>query len=94
MLSDLAAPLVAVLNLDDRSESSWLAAFHQACADCIVQIDNLRQSMSQVDREVGVCLDVIRNSLDWARSETCSVSEAQAMLQRVLQILESIAETV
>lgn len=94
MQIEIAAPLVAVLDLDVRQEASWLKAFDLACTDCIEQVNRLRQSMVVVDRDVNVCLDVICNSLDWASHEARTVDEAHAVLLRVVEVADSIARLV
>lgn len=94
MPSNLSAPLIAVLDLDSQHDTAWLNAFNNACTQCVEQIDILRPTLEMADRDVRICLDAVRNCLDWATNEVCSVAEAHALIHRVLDIISSISETV
>lgn len=90
MPSDLSSPLLALLDKDASRDPAWLDAFAHACRDCMLQIDSLKASMDGTDRDLVISLDAVRNCLEWATRERCSVDEAHALVQRVLEILKSV----
>jgi hypothetical protein len=94
MPSDLSSPLLALLDQDASRDPGWLDSFAQACRDCIGQIDALKASMNHDDRDLQISLDAVRNCLDWATREPCTVDEAQALVVRVVEILRSVTALV
>lgn len=94
MRSDLTSPLLPLLDADAPHDAGWLDAFGRACQDCIVRIDSLRASIDQSDRDLAISLDAVRNCLDWAIHEHCTVDEAHALVQRVVDILKSVSALV
>ena len=50
--------------------------------------------MNHDDRDLQISLDAVRNCLDWATREPCTVHEAQALVVRVVEILKSVTALV